>query len=228
MQLLQLLQDKETAQLQFQLLLNDERFFEPNAKSIVLEFSNVIDTTAIAANPNLKILAQSRKVSKANTEMEKAKLLPNFTIGYNNNSFIGIGPNNVLYNQAARFNSAQIGLGIPLFGGSQKAKINASRIAENFAENEFQNQKKVIQNQYKSLLFQYQNNLEKLLYFEKLALPNSKIIEETANKQFFNGDINYLDWTLLINQSIAIKNNFIETVIAHNQTIIELNYLLSK
>lgn len=228
MQLLQLLQEKEIAQLQFQLLLNDEHIFEPNANSIQLKFSKEIDSTSLSEHPNLKVLAQSKKVAEVNTKLERAKLLPNFTFGYNNNSFIGNGPDNVFYDKTNRFHSAQIGLGIPLFGGAQKAKIKASKTLVAISENELQNQKKVLNNQYKALLFQQKNNLEKLSYFEKSALPNAKIIEETANKQFYNGDINYLEWTMLINQSIAIKNNFIETVITNNQTIIELNYLLSK
>ena len=227
-QLLQLLEDKQIAQVQFQLLLNEEQILEPKSKVLQLQFSKTIDTISYQQNPNLKILEQYKKVAEANTKLEKTKLLPSFTIGYNNSSFIGTGADNFTYNQSNRFHSAQIGLGIPLFGGSQKAKIKASKIIENISENEFQNLKKVLSNQYKSLLFQYQNNLEKIAYFEKIGMPNVKIIEETANKQYFNGAINYLDWTLLINQSIAIKNNFIETVMTNNQNIIELNYLLSK
>lgn len=228
MQLLQLQEAKEMAQLQFQLLLNDEQIFEPTANSIELKFSQAIDSTSLSEHPNLKILAQTKKVAVVNTKVEKAKLLPNFTFGYNNNSFIGNGPNNVLYDKTKRFHSAQIGFGIPLFGSAQKAKIKASKTLEDISENEFQNQKKMLNNQYNLLYFQHQSNLEKLTYFEKSALPSAKIIEETANKQFYNGDINYLEWTMLINQSIAIKNNFIETVMTNNQTIIELNYLLSK
>ena len=227
-QLLQLLEDKQIAQVQFQLLLNEEQILEPKSKVLQLQFSKTIDTISYQQNPNLKILEQYKKVAEANTKLEKTKLLPSFTIGYNNSSFIGTGADNFTYNQSNRFHSAQIGLGIPLFGGSQKAKIKASKIIENISENEFQNLKKVLSNKYKSLLFQYQNNLEKIAYFEKTGMPNAKIIEETANKQYFNGAINYLDWTLLINQSIAIKNNFIETVMTNNQNIIELNYLLSK
>ena len=82
--------------------------------------------------------------------------------------------------------------------------------------------------QFQNALSQYQSNLEKLDYFEKIALPNATIIIETANKQFNNGAINYLDWVMLINQSIAIKSNYIDTVIQHNEIIIQLNYLTSK
>jgi cobalt-zinc-cadmium resistance protein CzcA len=82
--------------------------------------------------------------------------------------------------------------------------------------------------QYQNALLQYQKDLEKLDYFEKTALSNAQTIIETAKKQFYNGEINYLDWVLLTNQSITIKSNYIDTVIHHNNLIIQLNYLTSK
>ena len=227
-QLLQIMQDQKLAQFQFQLLLNADQFFVPVSNKNILELEVKVDSILTTDHPNLKVVAQDKKVAETNTKLEKQRLLPNFTFGYINNSFIGVGANNVSYNQSNRFHSAQIGLDIPLFGGEQKAKIKASKILENIADNEYQNIKKTINNKYKTLLFQHQNNLEKMAYFEKLAVPNATLIEKTADKQFINGNINYLEWTLLINQSITIKNNYIETVYTNNQTITELNYLLSK
>ena len=227
-QLLQVIQDKQIMQLQFQLLLNEEQSFEPNSKSLQMEFLVPKDTAEIQKNPSLLILQQNSKISEATTNFEKTKLLPSFTIGYNNNSFQGTGADNILYGVGTRFHSAQLGLGIPLFGGAQKAKIKALDTVEKISRNEYQNEKRILQNQHETLLFEHQNNLKKIDYYKNKGLQNAKIIEETASKQFLNGAINYLDWTNLINQSSAIKNNFIETVMINNQITIELNYLLSK
>jgi cobalt-zinc-cadmium resistance protein CzcA len=54
------------------------------------------------------------------------------------------------------------------------------------------------------------------------------IIIETANKQFANGDINYLDFVMLTNQAITIQNNYIEAVKALNDSIIALSFITSK
>lgn len=228
LQLIQLQQEKEVVKSQFQLLLNSEIDYTPKADNFKLVLDKTIDSTMVAQHPNLKILEQQKKVSLASTKLEKSKLLPNVTLGYNNTSIIGTGANDVVYDKSTRFQSAQFGLGIPLFGGSQKAKIAASKIAETIAENDFQKEKMLLEKHYQNAFSLYQSNLEKLDYFEKTALPSAKIITETANKQFYNGDINYLDWVILINQSISIKNNYIDTVVHHNETIIELNYLTSK
>ncbi|WP_396167354.1 TolC family protein [Flavobacterium sp.] len=228
LQLIQLQQEKEVVKSQFQLLLNSDTDFIPKAENLKLILDTTIDSTLVAQHPNLKVLEQQKKASLASTKLEKSKLLPSFTLGYNNTSITGTGANDVVYDKSVRFQSAQVGLGIPIFGGSQKAKIAASKIGESISENEFQREKLLLQMQFQNALSQHQSNLEKLDYFEKTALPNAKIIIETANKQFYNGDINYLDWVLLANQSITIKSNYIDAVIQHNEIIIQLNYLTSK
>ena len=228
LQLIQLQQEKEVVKSKFQLLLNSETDYLPKVDNFKLILDKTIDSTLVAQHPNLKVLEQQKKVSLASTKLEKSKLLPNLTLGYNNTSITGIGANDVVYDKSTRFQSVQFGLGIPLFGGSQKAKIAASKIAETISENDNQKEKLILKKHYQNAFSHYQSNLEKLDYFEKTALPNAKIITETANKQFYNGDINYLDWVMLINQSISIKNNYIDTVINNNETIIELNYLTSK
>ena len=228
LQLIQLQQEKEMVKSQFKLLLNSESDFIPKVANLKLILDKTIDSTLVAQHPNLKVLEQQKKVSLALTKLEKSRLLPSLTLGYNNTSITGTGANDVVYDKSTRFQSGQIGLGIPLFGGSQKAKIAASKIGESISENEYQREKLVLQTQFQNAISQYQSDLEKLDYFEKTALPNAKIIIETANKQFYNGDINYLDWVLLTNQSIAIKSNYIDTVIHHNEIIIQLNYLTSK
>ena len=228
LQLIQLQQEKEMVKSQFQLLLNSESDYIPEAVNLKLILDKTIDSTLVVQHPNLKVLEQQKKVSLASTKLEKSKLLPSLTLGYNNTSITGTGANDVVYDKSTRFQSGQIGLGIPLFGGSQKAKIAASKIGESISENEYQKEKLVLQTQFQNAISQYQSDLEKLDYFERTALPNAKIIIETANKQFYNGDINYLDWVLLANQSITIKSNYIDTVIHYNEIIIQLNYLTSK
>jgi len=129
---------------------------------------------------------------------------------------------------STRFQSAQLGLGIPLFGGAQRAKIKATKLAETIADNEYQKGKMELQQQWQNALSLYQKSQERMEYYTKTALPNAKLISATANKQFYNGDINYLDWVMLIHQSIAIQNEYINTLNQYNDAVIQLRYLTSK
>ncbi len=215
-QLKQLLAEIEMIKLEFQLILNSEEMNLPNASNLKakIEIYNVVE------NPMLKFHEQQKRLVASETAFQKSKLFPEINIGYNNNSFKGIG-----LDDAQRFHSAQIGLGILLFGGSQRAKINASKVAENIAESEYQTQVLKLKTEYKKLLTQYNSNLEIVTYFETNSNKNSKIITDVANKQFINGDINYLDYVMLVNQSIAIQNTYIEAIRSLNESVIAINYL---
>ena len=215
-QLKQLQSEIEMIKLEFQLVLNATETYLPNASNLKAK----IEANKLEENPILKLFEQQKKIVSAETAILKSKLLPEINFGYNNNSFRGIG-----LDDAQRFHSAQIGIGIPLFGGSQKAKINASKVAENIAESEYQTQILNLKSEYNKLLTQYKSNLEIINYFETNSNNNSKIITDVANKQFINGDINYLDFVMLVNQSISIQNSYIEAVKSLNESVIALNYL---
>lgn len=224
-QLAQLNQDKELAKSNFKLLLNSEEEFIPFSSTLKLISTQKTDAKGIENHPSIKVLEQQNKASQALIKVEKAKLLPTINLGYGNGTFIGNGADNMIYNSSDRFHSFQFGLGIPLLGGSQKAKLEASKVNQKITETELEMQKNRVKIDWQTLQLELQKNLEKIEYFEKNAIPNSKKIEQTASKQFVNGEINYLDWVLLINQSIEIQNNYIDTIHQFNQNTIQLNFL---
>jgi cobalt-zinc-cadmium resistance protein CzcA len=85
-----------------------------------------------------------------------------------------------------------------------------------------------MKNELQSVFNQYQTNLQTVNYFESTALKNANTITNTANQQFANGNINYLEWTMLINNATSIQSNYADAVNELNQTIIQLNYLTTK
>jgi len=227
-QLKQLQQDIIITQLQFGIILNSTTAFLPvkSVKKLSLEVSS--DSSLLNQHPLLKMMEQQKKLATINRKLEKSKLLPDFSIGYNNMTMNGTGSDNKTYNYSTRFQSVQVGLGIPLFFGAQKAKISASKVNQSISENSYLIEKNLLQNQFQTILSQYQTNLETVNYYETTALKNAKLINGTADKQFINGEINYLDWVMLTNQAINIESNYLDAVKNLNETIIQINYLLSK
>jgi cobalt-zinc-cadmium resistance protein CzcA len=228
LQLKQVQQEKESVGLQFQLLLNTQVSYKPEELNFKITNYSAADSNLISDHPLLKLMQQQKQISIANTQLEKSKLLPDINVGYYNMTMRGTGSDNVIYNGSSRFQSAQVGVGIPLFFGAQKARISASKMYQHIAESNYLQQKQVIDKQYQSAYSQYQNYVKTVIYFEQTALKNATLINETANKQFVDGDINYLDWVMLTNQAINIKSNYIDAIKALNESIIQLNYLTSK
>lgn len=224
LQLLQLGRDMEIIQLQFQLLLNTETVFVPmeDADLGIPFLEN--DSSLLTSHPEMQFLKQQQQIANAVTKSEQSKLLPDLSFGYNLMGMRGTGPDDKLYNSTPQFHSVQLGLSIPIFTGSQKAKINAAKINENIAANEYEWKLKNFENAYHSAFMEYQKFEEMVRYFENTALKNAATITETAEKQFLNGDINYLEWVLLINQAIGIQSDYIEAVKNLNNVLAELNF----
>jgi len=228
LQLSQLEKDMGILQLQFQLLLNTETVFVPSEKEVLESNLTGIDTAALVSHPAMQLLKQQQQIAQATTKVERSRLSPDITLGYNITGMKGMGADDRLYNSTPRFQAVQIGLGIPIFTGGQKAKINAAKINEEIASKDYELNLKNFETAFASALMQYQKYQEAVRYFEQTALKNAEIITATANKQFLNGDINYLEWALLINQAVSIKSDYIETAKSRNSAIAELNYYLNK
>src|SRR6185503_10878866 len=122
-QLDQLKNDLDIIQVQFQYLLNTTTVFLPAEPDFKLTYTAKNDTSFLTSHPTIKLLEQQKILSASNTSLEKSRLLPDLTLAYNNMSMKGYGSDNKYYNTSTRFQSAQFGVGIPLFFGAQKAKI---------------------------------------------------------------------------------------------------------
>ncbi|OFY84141.1 MAG: acriflavine resistance protein B [Bacteroidetes bacterium RIFCSPLOWO2_12_FULL_35_15] len=227
-QLNELKNDIEILQLQFQLLLNTITVFTPSAENPKMFFTASLDTSVIYNHPQIKVLEQHKQISLVKKQLEKSKLLPELNFGYNNQSIQGTGANDVVYPKAYRFSSIQFGIGVPLFFFSQRGKINSAKVHQLISENNYQLGLQTLKTEYQSAFKQYQTQLQTVKYFEDTALQNASIITKTANQQFINGDINYLEWTMLINNVVSIKSNYADAVKNLNQSINHLNYLTSK
>ena len=227
-QLIQLRQEKLMLQSSFQLLLNTEKILEPTATTIQVPL-NTIEAFSIQKNhPQLTIIESQQNSALAQNQLEKARKLPMLSVGYSNTSITGTGGDNVLYDSSTRFHSAQLGIDIPLFGGSQNARIKAGKIQQEVLKETFSKTEKSLQQQLKVAEQNVTQAKTQVTYFETDGLPNALLIEKTANQQFYSGDINYLDWVMLTNQVITAKNNYIDSVYYYNESVIELLYLTTK
>lgn len=228
LQLNQLKNDLEILQLQFQLLLNTATFYIPQTESTKLSYEETLNSSVIDNHPQLRFLQQQAKIAKAGTQLEKHRLLPNLNVGYTSTTILGNGADNVVYNLSKRFNSVQFGIGIPLFFGAQQARISSEKIQQTISDNNYQLGLLQLKTEYETVYKQYQTQLQTVNYFEKAALKDASTIIQTANEQFTSGEINYLEWTMLMNNAAGIQSNYVDAVNALNQTVIQLNYLTSK
>jgi len=222
MQLKNLQTELETTHLQFQLLLNTTEKVEPQADN---QLKSITGNGNVDAHPTLVYLQKQMDVANAGVQLEKAKQLPDLTAGYFNQSIQGIGADNKTYSVRNRFNGGQIGVGLPLFYGAQKARIKAANDNVAIAQNEWEYAKMQLQTELEKAKTNLANQQEIVNYLEKTQLPNADVIQKTALKQFEEGEIDYMEWTLLNNQAIQIRNSYLDAIKSLNEIIIYVEYL---
>ncbi|MFE3871648.1 CusA/CzcA family heavy metal efflux RND transporter [Flavobacterium sp. ZS1P70] len=223
-QLLELQSDYKMTQLQFKYVLNTDKDFIPVSDKYKMDFAENLDKNAIDNQPSIKLLEQELNSNKAQISLEKSKKLPELIGGvfwqtFKTNTAFQDGYNGVY---------GQFGVSLPLFNSNIKNRQKALEINSQIAENNLTNEKIKLQSQYNELIQESKKHQETIAYYESQALKNVDLVTKAANDKFINGDINYLEWVMLINQNTEIQSNYIETVRKFNETILKLGNLISK
>jgi cobalt-zinc-cadmium resistance protein CzcA len=188
------------------------------------------DSTALQQHPILQVYRQQQQVAAGITSLEKAKLLPDWSIAYTNQSVMGWQYDKSYvdhyYGAGNRFSTAQIGIGIPIFTKAQKARVHASAQMQAAAAMETISAADRLWGQMQQYWIEYDKYQKATQYYR--GLPAADTILQMANLKYKNGDINYIEWGTLVNNSLNLQSQYIDAVKELNTRKIELEYLLSQ
>jgi cobalt-zinc-cadmium resistance protein CzcA len=228
MQLSRLQFDLKTLQIRFQFLLNSESEFLPVDENVLFLNSSIRDSSFIFSLPSTKFLQQKKQIATLNTKSLQAKMYPDLFVAYSNMSIQGTGADNIFYSPSSRFSSVQFGIGLPLFYGSFRSKIRSAQVIEIMSESEYQMGLQKAREEYESAWIHYTLLLETVSDFEKIYVPNSQLMQSTADQQFANGEIDFLEWAMLINKIAEVQSSYYEVRNELNEAIIQLNFLTTE
>ncbi|WP_162303663.1 TolC family protein [Hymenobacter sediminis] len=175
------------------------------------------DTTALtaASNPTLALLEQEIDVSKRQTKVEQLRRLPDVRVGYFNQTI----------NKERGFHVAQAGIAVPLLGGIQKARIQAAQLGEQAAEAQLRYVTTQLNGQLLGLRQQLTRARASLTYYEQTALPQARLILNTAEKSFRAGDIDYVEYVVNTEPAWQIRTAYLEQVRQYNELALSLQTL---
>lgn len=196
-----------------------------------LSITNSLDTALIANNPSLQLLYQQVVIASQNKKVEKAAIVPEFTVGYFNQSLIGIQTINgsdVYFGSNKRFQGLNAGINIPLTFLSNTAKIKSLNYQQQSLQKNAESGKLLLQSQLQNAFQQYNQNLSQYNYYKSTALPNADIIISTAKVGFKSGDIGYIEYLTALQTAADVQLNYLQSVNQINQSIININFLINK
>lgn len=227
LQLSQLESDLQSQRNVLGILLNDNTVYTPADSLSVAASLHTI--TNIEYHPYIKSLQYQKEINNSQIEIEKSKLLPDFKLGYNNQSFVGwyedADKNTIYHNAGKRFHSFDAGISIPIFTKGQKEKIKAMQFLNDINEANLDVARMNFTRQFTQFMSDAEQANKALIYFQQTGIPHAETIIKTANAQYRAGEINYIEWSTLINNAINIKNEYVDAMRKYNEARIELEYL---
>jgi cobalt-zinc-cadmium resistance protein CzcA len=198
-------------------------------KPLLLEMT--ADTSVLNSNPSIKLMYQNAEIVNRSMKLESAEMLPDFNLGYANQSIIGlqnIEGSEVYYGGGKRFSSFNVGIKLPLTFFNGNARIESKEVKQKSLLKEAENGKLILRAQLEKAYQQYSQGLSHIKHYEELALPNSEIILSTARISYASGEIGYIEFLQSLQTVTDIRLGYLESINELNQTVIGINSLINK
>ena len=170
------------------------------------------DTLALSAdsNPQLGLLRQQAAVSEQQLKVENLRRLPDVRVGYFNQTI----------NREKGFHVVQAGLAVPLLGGAQKARVAAARLGQQVASQQLTYAQSQLSTQLGTLRQQLARARASLDYYEKSALPQARLVLNTAEKSLRAGDIEYVEYVVNTQPAWQIQENYLDQIRQYNDLVV--------
>ena len=231
-QLQQTMADVQIFRQKLQTLLNTPIALYP-ADTVLRRLESNInpENSAFVANPSLGYMQQQVDVSRLEKNLERSRMLPDFTIGYFSQTIRGTQEVDGIprtFGTGDRFNGVQAGIAIPLWFAPFTAKSKAAKLKELMVSTNAEYYNKSVQGNYQSLIAENGKYLNSVLYYEQQAIPEANLIIDQATQSFKAGAIDYLDYILTLNRALAIKQNYLDALNNYNQNILSIDFITGK
>lgn len=170
-------------------------------------------------HPVLQYFEQESKINLQATKAQKSEWLPDIQLEYFQ------GTNNAA--NAQIYSGFQVGLGIPLFYGSQKSKVNASKLNQsqaNLLRKDYQQQ---LESRWKELNLQLEKHKQVLQNYDQMGKPLSDALMQTAVRSFESGEIDFFQYIQTQDRAIQIRIDYLINLSQYNETALSINYLMN-
>lgn len=208
--------DIKIYQLELQKLLNTQQAISIAENKLQKQTLTIItDTSAIKQNPVLVYYNQKIMLADSKLSLEKNKFLPDFSVGYFNQSIDNV----------KGFHGLQFGIGIPVFFWGQQGRVQSAKIQTEIAQSDFENYQNTLKTLFNQQLQAYQKYLDLLNYYETSGIKQADEILKVSQFAYGKGEVGYVEHIQNLTQAISIKTQYLESLNQFNQTTININYI---
>ncbi|WP_124636409.1 CusA/CzcA family heavy metal efflux RND transporter [Taibaiella sp. KBW10] len=195
-----------------------------------LSVNSLSDSALMANHPAVKAWQQEAAIAEQSKKVERAGALPDFSVGYSNQSLIGFQTTNNQeqhFNGGDRFHFVNVGISIPLTYGATKARVQALEYQKQSAATAAAMQQKQLLANLRNLLQQYGQQVQRYNYYQEQALPNAEAIIKAAQLGYKTGDISYVEYLYALGTATEVTLKYLQSIQQINQSVIEIKALMN-
>ena len=189
-----------------------------------------MDSALVTKNPFVLYMKQQINIAAFQKKVDRNALLPDLSIGYFNQTLYGVPygmtENAAPANYGNRFQGFIAGVTIPIWFAPQHAKIKAAEYSRQYAEHQYDQARNNALAEIETAYSEYSKTKKQLHYYRSSGLVNADLITKQSVIAFQNGEISYSQHVLNLQQADDIKENYLQTLLAYNTSIITLEFLL--
>lgn len=156
------------------------------------------------------------KYHLSNIALQKSNWLPDINLDYFQGRNSGISQ--PLY-------GFQVGLGIPLFFSGNKAKTQVAKIEAQSWEQQKQNEVLKLEKYISQKTDELAKHQEAINYYNQYAKKLSEEILKAGNRSFKQGEIDFFQYILSIENATNIQVDYLDNVLQYNKIQLDLQYL---
>jgi len=207
-------QNEEIAKDQLRQLLNIDDEFELGTEEISFSQESDIDS-----HPGLDLYRSTAMVAENQVKVDRRTLLPDVNLEF----FRGTNPS---FN-AKVYPGFQAGVGIPIFFGSQSAKIKAGKFYQEQIQLESEAYRQQLEINYSKIQRALDQNLQVINYYEKEGKLLSDQLRDQAIRSYREGEIDFLQYVQLIENSRNITLQYLQSRLDYQLNQLEQSYLVN-
>lgn len=219
------------AQERLSILLHSSALLTPSTQTLPKVMALPLDSSLIAQHPALALLKQEVAIKEQYLEAQRNTRLPEWGIGYNNQSLRGyqrINSSERFYGGWYRFSSFQVGIAIPIFGkNAYAAKEKAAQLDQQATQMALQQAQRQLNSDFNVLIQSYLSAQSNVAFYETTARLQANQLLHDSQLSLRNGEISYLEWVVLMNEVFDLRQQELEARWALAQTLIDLESLLT-
>ncbi len=176
----------------------------------------VAAVVAVENNPQLNVLQQKIENSRRQTTLETRARLPEWRLGFLNQSI----------ERTYGYNALHLGASFPLFTKAQTARVQAARIQEQIQETQLSYTVRQLATELEVARARQQSLAATLQYYENSALPQATLIRQTALTAYTSGDIGYVEFFAAIQQAYLLQEEYLNSVLEYDISLIRIEEIL--